>query len=97
MTKCKGGTELKLCDFKMPKPDPEEVKRFIELFGKKMKKNQIELLELFAEKIYGFRLESHNVEVVHDRFNHWMNGGSGHTCIFRFDHDGVKGEITIYI
>lgn len=75
----------------MPKPDPEEINKFIKCFGSKMKDNQIKLLQLMADNIYRFHLRSHNTDCKSN------SERVTHTCIFAFEHENVKGEITILI
>lgn len=80
---------------KFPWDEPQksnqlDVQQFIEIFKKYLQPNQIELLEHFKDKIYGFHLQSHNqygTDVNPNRLNH--------EALFVFEHLGVKGEITV--
>jgi hypothetical protein len=90
MEKCKKNHDLKISNFKMPQPDPEEIKKFIECFGNKMKDDQVKILQLMADNIYRFHLESHNMECKNK-----SGLGPVNTCIFSFEHENTKGEITI--
>jgi len=72
------------------KSNQEDVQQFIKKFKKYLQPNQIELLEHFKDKIYGFHLQSHNQygpDVNPNRLNH--------EALFVFEHLGVKGEITV--
>jgi len=91
MGKCKANYDLMISDFKMPKPDPEEIKKFIECFGDKMQENQIKLLQLMADNIFGFYFKSHNMKCKD------VSPNPSHICIFAFEHEKAKGEITIFM
>lgn len=76
------------CD--KPQSKNQDVQPFIDTFRKYLQPNQIELLEYFKEKIYGFHLQEHNQygpNVNPNRLNH--------EALFVFEHLGVKGEITL--
>jgi hypothetical protein len=72
------------------KPNQEDVQLFIETFKKHLQPNQIEILEHFKDKIYGFHLQSHN-QYIPDMNANRLN----HEALFVFEHLGVKGEITL--
>jgi len=80
-------------EFPWDKPypkDAEGVSQFINHVKPYLKKNQIELLEHFKEKIFGFHLQEHN------QHGPGMNPNKlNHEAVFVFEHDGVKGEVTI--
>lgn len=75
---------------KPQKNNQQDVQYFIDTFRNYLEQNQIELLEHFKDKIYGFHLQSHNQHgpsVNPNRLNH--------EAIFVFEHLGVKGQITV--
>jgi hypothetical protein len=75
---------------KPQKNNQQDVQYFIDAFRKYLAVNQIELLEHFKDKIYGFHLQSHNQHgstANPNRLNH--------EALFVFEHLGVKGEITV--
>lgn len=72
------------------KSDQQDIQHFIETFKEHLQPNQIELLEHFKDKIYGFHLQSHNQngpDINAYRLNH--------EALFVFEHLGIKGEITV--
>ncbi len=70
--------------------DAEGVNQFIQHFKNHLRKNQIELLEHFKDKIFGFHLQTHN------QYGQDMNPNRlNYEAIFVFEHLGVKGEITV--
>lgn len=72
------------------KSNQQDVQQFIETFKNYLQPNQIELLEHFKDKIYGFHLQSHN------QYGQNMNPNRlNHEALFVFEHLGVKGEITV--
>jgi len=80
-------------EFPWDKPhskDAKGVSQFINHYKPYLKKNQIELLEHFKEKIFGFHLQKHN------QHGPGMNPHKrNHEAVFVFEHDGVKGEVTV--
>jgi len=74
------------------KQDAEGVSQFITAFKPYLKENQIELLEHFKEKIFGFHLHEHYQygQATNPNPNRLNN-----KAVFVFEHDGVKGEITV--
>ena len=73
-----------------PQKPAQDVQYFIDTFSPYLLINQIELLEHFKDKIFGFHLQAHN-----------QHGPSENTsrlnseAIFVFEHAGVKGEIKL--
>ena len=73
-----------------PQSKNQDVQHFIDTFRKYLQPNQIELLEHFKEKIYGFHLQEHN------QYSPNVNPNSlNHEALFVFELLGVKGEITL--
>ena len=77
---------------KFPWNNPEldtiiTVNEFLEGFNKFLEPNQVELLEFFKDKIFGFQLVSLNALPNNERLKS--------EALFVFEHLGVKGEIKI--
>ena len=67
-----------------------DVNHFIDFYKKYLKPDQIELLKLFSQNIYDFRLEK--VDIFGPQHNPHV---SGREALFIFNNEGVKGSITL--
>lgn len=94
MAECKNvipGVDLK--DLEFPKRDAGDVLNFIKHYRKRLKKSQIDLLKLFADKIYGFHMSTH--EYLDKELRFPVSDKHSDTVVFKFEHDGAEGKITI--
>lgn len=67
-----------------------EIQEFLDRFRSRLNTGQKRLLILMEAKVYGFKLES--LERIGSGS---MHNGEDFEAIFIFEHEGVKGKITI--
>jgi transcriptional regulator of met regulon len=67
----------------------QDVNKFIRCFKSKLDTSQIKLLKLLSKNIYGIHLQRHAVN------SGLMSDSIVHECVFNFEHEKSKGDITI--
>lgn len=88
-------TDVDMCDFKETKSEVIDVHTFIKYYRKRLKKSQIDLLNLMAENIYGFHLDNEIIYEQEDRVKTLLYGKHTHVAEFKFEHEGAEGKIII--
>lgn len=85
-----------LNDLSIQKTEPtkEQITDFIKFYRRDMTNDQICLLELMRDKVFGFQLISQDVG-IREEFYHQIQYKI--LCIFSFSFERVEGEIKIYI
>jgi hypothetical protein len=69
----------------------QDVNEFVRCFKSKLYPSQIKLLKLLSKNIYGIHLQKHTINSSMSM----MSDSIVHECVFNFEHEKSKGDITI--